>query len=121
MLTNPGYKISFVLDKTAMFTVVSSRKGKDFKHSVKPLPVIWSKVKCWSAANTVHIDDLSRNFSLNPANGIKVKAYYRERAAAEGEDVELRLLAVYLLSIADCPDMSKLDHSHWRRKVQGES
>ena len=29
----------------------------------------------YSAANTIHVDDLSRNFALNSKNGLKVKAY----------------------------------------------
>ena len=29
----------------------------------------------YTPANTIHVDDLSRNFALNPSNGLKVKAY----------------------------------------------
>jgi ubiquitin-like domain-containing CTD phosphatase 1 len=31
-----------VLDKTAMFSVFSTRNGRDYRHSVKPLRVIWN-------------------------------------------------------------------------------
>lgn len=52
--------------------------------------------------NTVHIDDLSRNFALNPKNGIKCSAYRRESATA-ATDNELQLLAFYLVHIATKP------------------
>ena len=47
--------------------------------------------------NQVHIDDLSRNFALNTANGIKIKAYYRnvENAA---DDRELALVVAHELA-----------------------
>lgn len=77
-----------------MFSVFSEREGKPFKHEVglslassqfrltlrgsqvKALGIIWSKFpEFYDHKNTIHIDDLSRNFALNPRNGIKVKAY----------------------------------------------
>jgi hypothetical protein len=43
------------------------RDGKIREHEVKPLELIWRKFpERYSAANTVHVDDLSRNFALNP-------------------------------------------------------
>jgi hypothetical protein len=47
-------------------------------HQVKPLQIIWSKFPQWSCANTVHLDDLSRNFALNPGCGLKVGHYLSE-------------------------------------------
>jgi ubiquitin-like domain-containing CTD phosphatase 1 len=53
MISHPGYKICFVLDKTSMFKIVSSqRSGKKVEHSVKPLQIIWSKFPHWSSQNT---------------------------------------------------------------------
>ena len=44
MLTNPGYKFCFVLDKTSMFKISSTkRNGSSVVHHVKPLQIIWSK------------------------------------------------------------------------------
>ena len=57
------------------FSVYSRRKGKPFKHEVKALEIIWAKFPDYSAANTLHIDDLSRNFALNPQCGLKIPAY----------------------------------------------
>ncbi len=31
--------------------------------------------------NTLHVDDLARNFALNPANGMKIKAYREDMCA----------------------------------------
>jgi len=39
---------------------------------VKPLGVIWGKFPQWSRTNTVMVDDLRRNFIMNPENGLKV-------------------------------------------------
>lgn len=33
---------------------------------VKPLKIIWDKHPRWNASNTLHVDDLARNFALNP-------------------------------------------------------
>ena len=42
MLTHPNYKFCFVLDKTSMFAVKSTKKdGTIFRHHVKPLQIIW--------------------------------------------------------------------------------
>lgn len=30
---------------------------------------------CTVQANTLHVDDLSRNFAMNPANGLKIAPY----------------------------------------------
>lgn len=58
LLTHPDYKISFVMDISTMFSVMSQRDGKPFKHQVKALDIIWTKFSQYSAKNTVHIDDL---------------------------------------------------------------
>lgn len=69
------YSICFVLDRTSMFPVYSERNGKPFKHEVKALEVIWKQFSWYNETNTIHVDDLSRNFAMNPKNGLKVTAY----------------------------------------------
>eukprot|EP00611_Tribonema_gayanum_P020840 TRINITY_DN3892_c0_g1_i5.p2 TRINITY_DN3892_c0_g1~~TRINITY_DN3892_c0_g1_i5.p2 ORF type:complete len:319 (-),score=108.48 TRINITY_DN3892_c0_g1_i5:547-1503(-) len=114
LLYHPAYKISFVLDKTSMFHVTSTdRAGKERRHQVKPLHIIWRKFPHWTEANTYHVDDLGRNFALNPANGIKVKAYYRGRDGATRDD-ELVHLAHYLLQLAAHSGPPPADHKNWR-------
>ena len=100
-----------------MFKIVSKKKdGSEFKHAVKPLQLIWDKTE-WTENDTVHVDDLTRNFSLNPTRGIKCTAYHRDRRGA-AEDVELPLISAYLNHIATTPGGMELDHSSWRDKAQ---
>lgn len=70
-----NYKIAFVLDKKPMFTVFSKRDGKDFTHQVKALKIIWTLFPQYSEHNTIHVDDLGRNFALNPNEGLKISPY----------------------------------------------
>ena len=100
MLTHPGYKFTFVLDKTSMFTVKSTKRdGSSVVHHVKPLQIIWTKFPRWGSHNTVHIDDLSRNFALNLSSGLKCSAFYRKKSKAK-RDTELLGLAKYLEALA---------------------
>lgn len=108
MISNPGYKICFVLDKTSMFKIVSSTKGgKRVEHSVKPLQIIWTKFPRWGRHNTVHLDDLERNFALNLGSGLKCTAYHRKkkrrRETTDGwgeDDAELLGLGRFLELLA---------------------
>jgi ubiquitin-like domain-containing CTD phosphatase 1 len=95
------------------------RDGKIREHEVKPLELIWRKFpERYSAANTVHVDDLSRNFALNPQQGLKITAY-KEPLRARGSDRELRSLAFYLVHIAlHVPDFTTLSHGKWGTYVQ---
>ena len=75
LLSNAAYKFCFVLDKSSMFRIVSKKKdGSEFRHSVKPLQLIWTKCEGWDASNTVHVDDLSRNFARDRATDPSVAA-----------------------------------------------
>jgi ubiquitin-like domain-containing CTD phosphatase 1 len=120
ILTSPNYKISFVLDKTTMIEVTSKvRGGKLKRHHVKPLEFIWQKLGTKyniNAKNTVHIDDLSRNFAMNPSNGIKVTAF--RDCANNRDDTELLQLANYLTNIvAHAKDVRKLELHKWKSKI----
>lgn len=126
MVTHPGYKFCFVLDKTSMFTVVSTKRdGTSIKHHVKPLQIIWSKYPQWGSHNTCHIDDLSRNFALNLSSGLKIKAYYRKKSSAR-QDNELLLLSQYLEQVAHAHDGGKgvsfddMDFHYWQDVVAGK-
>ena len=123
MLTNPRYRFCFVLDKTSMFAITStSRKtGRQVKHYVKPLQIIWNKFPgVWGPHNTVHLDDLSRNFALNPGNGLKVTAFYRKKKMGK-KDVELAGLAVYLEKLAaQIKDFTTVEMKYWQDVVSGK-
>lgn len=77
MITHSGYRICFVLDKTSMFTITSKKRdGSSFKHHVKPLQIIWDKFPHWNSHNTVHVDDLRRNFALNMGKLLRHVLYH---------------------------------------------
>lgn len=68
---NRNFKICFVLDKSSMFKIPPSGY-------VKPLHIIWSKCgHIWNKHNTVHVDDMERNFVLNKQSGVLVTPFYR--------------------------------------------
>jgi len=133
MLTHPGYKVCFVLDKTSMFQIISTnRSGKKVTHHVKPLQIIWSKFAQWNNHNTVHIDDLSRNFALNLGSGLKCTAYYRKKkkkrsasGAGDGsKDSELLGLGRFLELLATNEKVydtfQDVDFQFWQDYVSGK-
>ncbi|KAG6877732.1 hypothetical protein C0993_004549 [Termitomyces sp. T159_Od127] len=97
--SNRNYQISFVLDKTCMFTVFTERDGRPWNHQVKSLQIIWNKFPQYDATNTIHVDDLSRNFALNPKEGLKIHAFKNAHTPEAIADQELKKLAKYLLHI----------------------
>ncbi|PLW52373.1 hypothetical protein PCANC_01678 [Puccinia coronata f. sp. avenae] len=105
------YLIQFVLDRGTMFEVTSMRHGKISKHEVKALELIWRKIPTYNETNTVHLDDLSRNFALNPRSGVKLSAF--KNARANKHDRQLVFLARYFLQIASLPDVRMVDHKKW--------
>lgn len=119
MLMHPDYKISFVLDRTSMFSITSQRGRVERRHEVKALEIIWRKFPDgqFGAVNTVHIDDLSRNFALNPQSGLKISPYKHSRTTnAAATDRELFYLMRYLSLIArEEPDFATLNHKHWKQ------
>lgn len=123
MLSNPSYRFCFVLDKTSMFAITStSRSGKKVKHHVKPLQIIWNRFpQVWGPHNTVHLDDLSRNFALNPDNGLKVTAYYRKKKKSGSKDIQLIGLGKYLENLAsEIKDFTTVKFKYWQDVVAGK-
>ncbi|KAI0664697.1 HAD-like domain-containing protein, partial [Cubamyces menziesii] len=101
-----------VLDKTCMFTVFSKRNGQPYKHSVKALKIIWNHFPQYGPSNTIHVDDLGRNFALNPREGLKISAYKNAHTQAAMADRELAKVARYLVHLANShPDFRKANHS----------
>ncbi|KAJ7256467.1 HAD subfamily IIID h [Mycena haematopus] len=113
-----NYQISFVLDKTPMFTVFSERDGKPWTHSVKALQIIWNHFPQFNATNTIHVDDLSRNFALNPKEGLKISAFKGAQTPEAFADRELDKLGRYMLHIADVEDFRTLSHKDWKTVVR---
>jgi len=100
-----------------MFSITSMQKGKLRRHQVKALELIWGKFSQWDAKNTIHVDDLARNFAMNPQSGLKIKAY-RHAHKNRSRDTELIYLAQYLVMIsANSNDFSALPHSNWKETL----
>jgi ubiquitin-like domain-containing CTD phosphatase 1 len=119
MVTHPGYKFCFVLDKTSMFTIESTKRdGTKVQHHVKPLQIIWSRfADRWGSQNTVHIDDLSRNFALNLGSGLKCSPYHRKKSKAP-RDAELLGIGTYLVKLAlSGLSFNDVDFSKWQEVV----
>ena len=115
VLFSSEYKLTFVLDRTSMFPI-SSRKGKSKRtHEVKALEIIWRTHKQWNSKNTIHIDDLSKNFALNPQSGLKITPF-KNALLTRQFDRELYDLKLYLVLIAQSEaDFTKLKHENWRQ------
>ena len=109
--------------------------------SVKPLQLVWAKLHArygvsssigdnhglgavaaasasagaavgpWGAHNTVQVDDLQRNFAMNPECGLRCTKFSRKNGHV---DRELLGIASYLVAIATrVPDFRQLDHNRW--------
>ncbi|TFK54646.1 HAD IIID h [Heliocybe sulcata] len=120
--TERNYKLMHVprtvLDKTTMFSVFSNRNGQPYRHHVKPLQIIWNKFPQYSANNTIHVDDLGRNFALNPRQGLKISAFKDCHLPQAMADRELDKLARYMIHIASFPDFSTVQHKDWKTVVR---
>ncbi|PPQ98843.1 hypothetical protein CVT24_003397 [Panaeolus cyanescens] len=119
---NRNYNISFVLDKTCMFTVFTEKDNQPWSHSVKALQIIWNHFPQFNEKNTIHVDDLaslSRNFALNPRSGLKISAFKNAHTAESRADRELEKLGRYMVFIASLPDFSALSHKNWKSVVRG--
>ncbi|KAH9832936.1 HAD subfamily IIID h [Rhodofomes roseus] len=115
-----AYEISFVLDKKCMFSVFSRRDGKPYKHHVKALQIIWNHFPQFNASNTIHVDDLGRNFALNPGQGLKITPFKDARLPQSRADRELDGLARYMIHIATVhQDFRDVDHKNWQYVARG--
>eukprot|EP01006_Ploeotia_vitrea_P034854 TRINITY_DN65807_c5_g1_i1.p1 TRINITY_DN65807_c5_g1~~TRINITY_DN65807_c5_g1_i1.p1 ORF type:complete len:384 (-),score=49.09 TRINITY_DN65807_c5_g1_i1:168-1319(-) len=125
ILLSSNFKVTFVLDKTSMPTVEDCgnyKRKRDTtqetkKYQIKPLQLIWDKFPdLYTNKNTIHVDDLSRNFLMNQENGLKISAY-KNAPTSHASDRELLLLGTYLLTVKDCVDFRTLKLAKWREHV----
>ena len=81
----------------------------------KPLGFIWAKFPSqYTEANTIMMDDLRRNYVMNPQNGLVIRPYKHAHRNRES-DKELLYLATYLQKIASLPTLIELKHRKWER------
>lgn len=112
--TNPNYKIMFYLDHLAMISVHTAKYGVV---EVKPLGVIWGIYKQYNEKNSLIIDDLRRNFLMNPKNGLRIDAFKRAHVT-RSTDRELLYLRTYLKYLAEkVDDFTTVKHRKWKSKL----
>jgi len=113
------YKICALIDSKSMVTVETAKYGV---FNCKPLGYLWaqkfsSERQRFGPHNTLMFDDLSRNFIMNPQQGLKIRPF-RNAHTSRSTDRELLRLALYLEAIASLDDFSKLNHKRWESFLQ---
>ncbi|TNN05312.1 Ubiquitin-like domain-containing CTD phosphatase 1 isoform 1 [Schistosoma japonicum] len=112
---NGSFRIALILDSSDMISVNFTAHGIK---EVKPLAVIWTNHSQWGPHNTIMLDDVRRNFVMNPQSGLRIRSY-RDAHINYLHDRELLHLINYLELIAiNEKDFTKLNHNHWERYVQ---
>ena len=116
-----------VLDRAATLdTPVRSVEGSEVVlSSVKPLRFIWDRFPGhYGPHNAVHVDDVPRNFLLNPQNGLLIAPWQSaggnpQQQARSLQDRELEYLLQYLveLALSSPGTWEGRDHSRWRQDV----
>ncbi|CAH9140193.1 unnamed protein product [Cuscuta epithymum] len=116
VINSPNYNIVTLLDRKAMLMTSNIIKDRDSGRSFttcKPLHLIWAKFsEFYDPRNTIMVDDMEKNFKMNPQNGLTIKAFWKHNYA---NDEELCKLAQYLLAISEHDDLSSLDHKCWEK------
>ncbi|CAD5116736.1 DgyrCDS5591 [Dimorphilus gyrociliatus] len=111
VLNHPSYRITFMLDSLAMISVNCQKYGLV---NVKPLGVIWKKFDQWSDKNTIMMDDIRRNFIMNPQSGLKIRPFKNAHQNRD-TDKELLRLSKYLTDISTLDDFTILNHNRWEK------
>lgn len=71
-----------------------------------------------SEHNTIHVDDLGRNFALNPNEGLKIAPFKNAYTLSAAEDRELESLSIYLAHIATSgSSFTVFKHKNWKKVV----
>eukprot|EP01055_Gregarina_sp_Pseudo9_P001665 Gregarina_sp_Pseudo_9__1664@NODE_211_length_3603_cov_39_818743_g196_i0_p1_GENE_NODE_211_length_3603_cov_39_818743_g196_i0NODE_211_length_3603_cov_39_818743_g196_i0_p1_ORF_typecomplete_len419_score53_01NIF/PF03031_18/4_8e03NIF/PF03031_18/2_5e26Blt1/PF12754_7/0_00041ubiquitin/PF00240_23/0_0056ubiquitin/PF00240_23/2_1e03_NODE_211_length_3603_cov_39_818743_g196_i010822338 len=123
LLTHPFIGPCFTLDRSSMVnlqlpaeTKLTYSKKARREAEVKALQILWSKnINNWRSSNTLIVDDLPRNFMLNPLNGVPVRPYTKDLHAV---DKELLLLGHYLVQVASVEDVTTMNHSQWKQYMK---
>ncbi|KAA8492820.1 Ubiquitin-like domain-containing CTD phosphatase 1 [Porphyridium purpureum] len=114
VLSHSDYKITMLVDHLAMVTV----QHEERVFNCKPLGYIWQTLRChYAPHNTIMFDDLSRNFIMNPQNGLKIRPF-KNAHTLRATDRELLKLSEYLECIAELSDLSGLNHRRWERYMR---
>jgi ubiquitin-like domain-containing CTD phosphatase 1 len=106
------YRVTALMDCRSMLTVPCAKRGT---FDCKPLQVLWARFPgIYTPENTVMLDDLRRNFVLNPQNGLTIRPF-RHCHTRGRDDQELVGLADYLELVGARATLADLDHARWER------
>ena len=117
VLRGGAYEVLALVDHASMVTV-GPMAGRQSVFDCKPLAYLWAHYPAFNAQNTIMLDDLRRNFVMNPQNGLRIRPF--RNGPTSREDDELFRLAGYLEAIAglDGEAFAALDHSRWERHLR---
>ena len=103
-----------------MVTLPAPPGHKRATYDCKPLRVLWERYPgVYTPENTVMVDDLRRNYVLNPQNGLVCRPFKKAHTRGRG-DRELLRLKHYLLKIAPLESLAGLDHDRWEHYARRE-
>ena len=118
--SHPGYKITATMDYTSMVTVAAPGYSKAPVFDCKPLQVLWNRyLEYYGEENTVMVDDLRRNFILNPQNGLVIHPF-RKSVTSGQKDTKLLKMLLYFQKISQLESFKELDHDRWELYVKEE-
>lgn len=116
LASDARFQLCMYYDAGAMITLHAEKYGT---LNVKPLGVIWGQNLQWGPHNTLMLDDLSRNFLMNPQSGLKIRPCRHMTVEANRlADRELLRLGRYLRLLATVEDFRGLDHKQWEAFVR---
>eukprot|EP00967_Tisochrysis_lutea_P075928 scaffold102476_cov27-Tisochrysis_lutea.AAC.1 len=116
LVAHPRFQLTMYYDHGAMITLHAEKYGT---LDVKPLGVIWGQHAQWGPHNTLMIDDLSRNFLMNPQSGLRIRPCRHMTVEANRlADRELIRLERYLRLLTTIDDFRSLDHRQWEAFVK---
>ena len=121
LIDHPEFRITACMDYTAMVTVDNTGMKTSKKvFDCKPLHVLWKRYPQYTRSNTLMLDDLRRNFVLNPQNGLVIKPFKHSTTERGRSDREFLKLDVYLSKLAELESLDHLDHDEWQESIREE-
>eukprot|EP00198_Chlamydomonas_reinhardtii_P003012 XP_001692348.1 predicted protein [Chlamydomonas reinhardtii] len=86
-----------------------------------PPQFVWEKFPGqYTPDNTIMLDDLKRNYIMNPQQGLVIRPF-RKAHLTRGSDRELVGLTHYLAAIAHLDSLAALDHNRWERYLEKQA
>ncbi|KAI8101819.1 hypothetical protein M9434_006884 [Picochlorum sp. BPE23] len=120
LIDHPEFRITACMDYTAMVTVDNTGMTNKKVFDCKPLHVLWKRYPQYTSSNTLMLDDLRRNFVLNPQNGLVIKPFKHSTTERGRSDREFLKLDLYLSKLAELESLDHLNHDEWQDTIREE-